>query len=410
MEYIDERYKFALRKGFVLNQRYIIQEIIGMGGFGITYKGYDIYNKMDCAIKELFMYDITVRLEDGKTVAANEGREGIFAHGIMRFMEEAEILNEISGTRYIVNITDYFKENNTAYFVMEYIDSPTLKSFVSQRGGALPFEQAKEIISKVGSALDYIYKKYSIFHRDLSPDNIMVCRDGNPKIIDFGNAKTHIRTEGQNHSIVLKPGFAPPEQYTGTNQGPWTDVYSLAVIFYFIASGRRVPNAGDRLAGEAYIPLCEIVSECPKKLSDDIDKALKLNPKERMSTMEEFVSAIRDKPENHGNENNKFPVLTICRDGQAVERWRLPVNAEVIVGRNSSMNHIGVGTNPMLSKQHCVIRYDGNKNAFTVIDISTNGTMIQGVYMKKKKEYELRPGETIWLGKQICELRLEVMQ
>lgn len=400
----------ALKKEHMLNNRYIIQDVIGVGGFGITYRGYDIYNKAIYAIKELFINDTVMRGQDGIAVIPYENKRNIFEHGVKRFMEEASILHKLNGTQNVVRITDYFKENNTAYFVMEYIEGNTLRGMMSEYGGVIPYDVAVGIISKIGKTLAYINKKYFIFHRDLSPENILIDKKGEPVIIDFGNAKNYMRNEGNSLSIVLKPGFAPPEQYTGKDQGPWTDVYSLAGIFYYITSGERVPPATERVMGVTYEALLSKVSQCPSEVSEIIDKGLAINPKDRIQDTGQLVSVF-DKPALKYEEekaHEESPYIGVMMGGKTVERWRLPIDASIIVGRDESQSNIVIPESTQISKQHVVVSYTGKEHAFEIVDISMNGVYVNKTRLQKGMSYKLSAGTQLILGKDICRLDLGV--
>lgn len=399
-----DRYPFALRRGTFLNERYLIEGVLGVGGFGITYKALDLHNNRICAIKELFIRDVVTRTSNGTNVIALAGYEPVFEHGITRFMDEAIILNQLNGMPNVVTITDYFQGNQTAYFVMEYIKGVSLYDMVAKSGGRLPFEEAKQIVGKVANTLERIYQEYSLFHRDISPDNIMIDENGEPQIIDFGTAKIYIRDVGQVHSIVLKPGFAPIEQYTGKDQGPWTDVYALAGVFYYIASGKRIPTSPDRLLGSEYTPLYELVSICPKEISDRLDECLKLNPKERVQSMKDFVTVMCISEKIEGA---KARISVKYNEGDG-EIWYIPEETDVMVGRMGDMSNIGVSDSAQISSQHCIVRYLPRCQQFQITDISTNGTYYNGTRMQKNKVYHLNPGSLVVLGDRVCAIELGV--
>lgn len=399
----------ALKVETVLNQRYVIRSVIGIGGFGITYQVYDIYNKQVYALKELFINDTVIRGDDGKTVIPYENKRKIFEHGVERFLEESSILHELNGVSNVVGITDYFQENNTAYFVMEYIQGKTLKGVMAQYGGRIPIPKAVDIIFKVGETLKIINQKYHIFHRDLSPENILIRENGEPVIIDFGNAKNYMRNEGNSMSIVLKPGFAPPEQYTGKDQGPWTDVYSLAGILYYIISGTKVSPSTERIMGATYEPLCEKVPECTASISNAIDRALVLNPKERIQDTGSFVESFTSiKQEKKKQKTEGFPSVTVIEYGKKKDVWRLPVGVDLIVGREGGSSNIAVSSSNQISKQHMIVSYSKNDALFHIMDISTNGIYLNGVRLKKGQQYTVESGQSLVLGNKICTLQLGI--
>ena len=239
-----------LNEGTMLAGRYNIEKVIGAGGFGTTYKAYDKNEKRLCAIKEFMPKGIVIRLDDGKTIVpVSSSKNQLFEHGKDRFLEEAEILQRLNKVRAVVSVYDFFQENGTCYFVMEFLEGVTLGSLTKQKGGKLPYNIVANVVEKVGKALIQVHN-YNIFHRDISPDNIFVTTQGEIKLIDFGNAKNLIRNDGENLSVVLKPGFAPPEQYSSSGkQGTFTDVYSLASIS---------PEKATQMCQRIYLELCAL--------------------------------------------------------------------------------------------------------------------------------------------------------
>lgn len=392
--------------------RYIITEIIGAGGFGITYKAYDIFNQMDCAIKELFINNIVFRVPDSGNVVPLDGRSArIFEHSIGRFMDEAETLKSINGMPNVVRITDYFRENGTAYFAMQYIDGPTIVQAMSERNGRFDLYEAVGMIVKVGEQLDSIHKRLHILHRDISPENIMLDNGTEPKLIDFGNAKNYMRTAEDGYSIILKPGFAPVEQFTKNGQGPWTDVYSLAAVFYYMSAGVKVPPAMDRLNGKQYEYLSDVIPECTEEISAAVSEALALKPDDRTQTVKEFTDVLKKYLNESINISHKrehesksvaalgsMPLLVISEYGVETGTWAMPPDSKVILGRDRNYSNIIAGENcNSMSKQHCIISFDSYEGVFIVKDISTNGTFVKGSRLEKNKEYRFFPGEKISL-------------
>ena len=387
----------TLPKGTVLKNAYVIERVIGSGGFGITYLVSRMDNGKKYAVKELFVNGIFNRNPDCLTVTADEDKLHIYDHSIKRFMEEAEIIKALNHEKNVVKITDYFYENNTAYYVMEYLDGITVKQYMRENE-KFDFQIACEIVLKTGEALSRIHEKYSYFHRDISPENIILVKNKEPVLLDFGTAKSYIRDKNQIHSIVLKPGFAPPEQYTGKNQGPWTDVYSLAGTFYYMATGIKIPTAPDRLMDKTYEPLFHLVPECSEQLSKAVDRALILDEKKRTGSMKSFLQAFKAQPNIKGH-----PVLVIND-----EVWRIPPGVMLIVGRNGGMNNIGAGDEKRISSQHMLVAYNETDGTFFITDISTTGVFLEGKRLSKEVQYNVPSDTVLILGDELCRIRLEV--
>ena len=253
---------YALGKGTYLSNRYRIDEIIGQGGFGITYVAYDEAEGKKCAVKEYFPRDSAVRLSNGKEVkTVSDEKIEIFNHGLTRFMEEADVLWKLQGVESVVSVYDRFKYVN-------------------------------KILFDVGTALIQVHA-LNIFHRDIKPDNIMVDSTGVIKLIDFGNAKNIKRQSGNEQlSVMLTPGFAPFEQYSSkSEQGTFTDVYSLAATVYYLLTGKMLLNPNERLLSSEDIVLND--EDIPEYVTDALYKALRVNYKERTQTIYEFLSDMR---------------------------------------------------------------------------------------------------------------------
>ena len=178
-----------LKSQLCLNGKYIIQHTLGVGGFGITYVAYDMEAKRNCAVKELFPQGIVTRTMDGMNVAVvSTDKQETFEHSKERFLEEAEILQSLNPVKEVVSVYDFFMENGTCYFVMEYLEGVTLRKLVKMSGNGLPYDVVMDTVRKLGHALVIVHQ-HNFFHRDISPDNIIVTGNGEVKLIDNGNAK-----------------------------------------------------------------------------------------------------------------------------------------------------------------------------------------------------------------------------
>ena len=264
--------------------------------------------------------------------------------------------------------------------------------------------------------------------------------DGSVKIIDFGSAKMLAISENQQFSIVLKPGFAPPEQYSGKmNQGSFTDVYALAGTFYYAASGKKLPAAPNRLMGEKYQPLEQLVSKCNLKISQTVDKALVLSPQYRTQTMAEFVAGLSGKEPPQGNRNaavsarmqqsvqrnavparrsvnvpverrapEKIPpvwLLVSCGVG-AGNLYPLAAGKWIAVGRSREKSQIVINGHREISGLHFILFYDAGKRCFYIIDKSVNGLYYQNRRLEKEKKYRIQPDTELGIGSMRCKVIL----
>ncbi len=226
-----------LKPGSVLLGKYIVGKVIGKGGFGVTYVAYDVTANKKAAIKEFFPYGVALRAPGTATVSvASMDNAEAFKMGAERFYNEAKLVSKFNGNPNIVGVHEFFYENDTVYFAMEYLKGHTLKEHIQEHGVLTP-AQALFIFQNVSNALMAAHS-LNVLHRDISPDNIILCDNGDVKLIDFGAARQVVAEHSQSFSVILKPGFAPLEQYQKKgNQGPWTDIYSLGMTVYHALTG-----------------------------------------------------------------------------------------------------------------------------------------------------------------------------
>jgi serine/threonine protein kinase len=273
--------------------RYYIGRALGQGGFGITYLGWDNAQSTRVAIKEYFPLSLVTRSPGDQSVSfAGEEARADFDYGLVRFMDEARVLASLSSASGIVAILDVFQENSLAYMVMEYLDGKDLKRVLSESGGRIPHESALNIALHIIDALRDVHAQ-GLMHRDVSPDNIFIGKDGSVKLIDFGAARFAFGTQNKSLSVVLKPSYAPVEQYqTRGNQGPWTDIYALGATLYRCVTGRLPPESLSRLESDKLMPPSELGIVIPLSMEAAIHKALAVKPKDRFQSMQEFRDAI----------------------------------------------------------------------------------------------------------------------
>lgn len=266
-------------------------------------------------------------------------------------------------------------------------------------------------------------------------------------LIDFGSAKHICQQKDQNFSVVLKPGFAPIEQYSRKGaQGPYTDVYALAGTLYYMLTGIMVPSATDRVNGSKhYEPACEVCPDIPKSLSDTIDRALKVDYRQRLQTADEFargITAYRHELGAAGNSAREAsaaaettgagkqdldetrlyseaklnlekmssdiiarkpkPYVEIANSEFSGKRWVIPLQTELIVGRSSAVSNIVVPSFAAVSKEHCHIMFDEKEDCFFVYDMSNNGTTTEQKICPKGQWVPIRNQHFIILAAVCC--------
>jgi len=284
---------FHLPPGTILENKYLIGRVLGQGGFGITYIAWDINLKIKLAIKEYFPQELASRGIGESHISAYTGsKSDQYQYGLSKFLQEAQTLAQFDGHPNIVSVRDYFQANGTAYLVMSYVDGVTLKNYLAQSGGKLPVKQATGIIMPVLDALKEVHS-VNIMHRDISPDNIYINRRGQVILLDFGAARQAISEHGRSLSIILKPGYAPEEQYrTRGEQGPWTDIYAVAATYYHIITGVQPPEALERLVEDELITPSALKADLSPEEEQALLKALAVRAGDRFQNVAEFQEAL----------------------------------------------------------------------------------------------------------------------
>lgn len=284
---------YHMDPGAVIHNRYLVGRVIGSGGFGITYLGYDLTLQKKVAIKEYFPVEFATRMQNQTMVTVFSGeKEEQFVTGMKKSLDEARRLAEFQQTPGITQVFDFFEENNTAYIVMEFLEGETLKEKL-KRDGVMTVEEALPIVFAVLGALRTVHVK-DIIHRDIAPDNIYLLKGGEVKLLDFGASRQVTGTHSKSLTVILKPGYAPVEQYqSGGDQGPWTDVYALAATFYKMITGKRPPDSTERWKTDTLKEPSKLGVKINKNIENALMNALHVRMEDRTKSAAEFEAALQ---------------------------------------------------------------------------------------------------------------------
>lgn len=296
--------EYLITPGTILLDRYLIGNAVGSGGFGNVYKALD--KKLDTvvAIKEYYPQGIVNRIpgtQEVILVSARDRKE--FEYGKSRLLQEARNIAKFSTHKNIVDVFEFFEANNTSYMVMEFLHGLPLNKYLKASGGKLEPEVAVYIVSAICDALTPLHKA-GIIHRDISPDNIYVCDNKIITLFDFGTAEF---PDGKNEiPVIVKPGFAPPEQYeTENRQGFWTDIYALGAMLYLLLTGEKPIASTDRKPIDELLAPSTIDTGISETLSDSVMRAMAIDINLRFQNIVEFQKAIQGEIKVNSVEKEK---------------------------------------------------------------------------------------------------------
>ena len=286
---MEENSVHLLKNGRTLGSRYVIEGVLGEGGFGITYRGHDKTLDVEVAIKEYYPQGFVTRnttYSEELTVSQSKYTE-MFQKGKEKFLSEARTLARFNRQEGVVSVTDFFETNNTAYIVMEFLDGITLKQYIDTQGLLTPAE-ILDLMAPLMEALDEVHN-VGLIHRDISPDNIMLLENGGVKLMDFGAARAYTEFGEKSLSIVLKHGYAPEEQYrTHGVQGPWTDIYALCATIYKCITGKTPPDAIQRVMDDTLQLPSDFGVVLPASMEMALIKGMSISPQQRYQDIKVF--------------------------------------------------------------------------------------------------------------------------
>ena len=304
-------YLHALPSGYRIEE-YELVRVLGSGGFGITYLGYDHHLDKAVAIKEYLPNDLAVRTENHSVLPKSTQDKADYEWGLERFLSEAQTLARFDH-RHIIKIHRFFRAHGTGYIVMEYAEGETL-SDVLQRKGTLTESELKAVLFPVLDGLEVVHEA-DFLHRDIKPGNIVIRDDGSPVLIDFGSARQAVAGKSRSVTAIVTPGYAPIEQYSSKGrQGPWTDIYGLGAVCYRCLTGERPDDATERLRED---PLVPAIQRCESKASaallNAIDRALRVDEGERPQSVAAWRQALSGEAEASAYSRKKGTVKSTTR-------------------------------------------------------------------------------------------------
>ena len=290
----DTHHRLALPQGTRI-QDFEFHRVLGQGGFGITYLGWNIALDIPVAIKEYLPSDLATREYDLSVVPQSSQAASDFEWGLDRFIDEARILARFHHPN-IVRVHHFFQAHSTAYIVMEYAEGETLSAFLERRG-TLTEAELKAILYPILDGLEVVHAA-DFLHRDIKPGNIIIRdEDNSPVLLDFGSARQAIGTRSRSVTSIITPGYAPIEQYSSRgDQGPWTDIYALGGVCYRALTGEVPDDATDRMRNDPLIPVSErCVGQASAGFLSAIDWALQVDEADRPQSIATWCPALEGK-------------------------------------------------------------------------------------------------------------------
>jgi serine/threonine protein kinase len=316
---------YLLDPGYILNNRYIIGVLLGAGGFGATYVAWDAVLNKKVAVKEYFPSEFATRIMGTTEVCAYDGEKSYqYEAGLASFIGEAKRLAKFNSQANIVHIYDSFEANSTAYIIMDYVEGKTLKELLKERG-PLPYEEVVKYAILILNALQNVHNE-GIIHRDIAPDNIKINGD-DAVLLDFGAARNATTHNSKSLSVIVKPGYAPQEQYISRgDQGPWTDVYAMGAVMYHLITGKLPPESIERVVKDEIKTPTQLGFNIPEPIENAIMNSLNVKPEHRIQTAKEFADAL-----SGAVEMERIVVKTNDDNGKLSKKAKIIISCVAVV-------------------------------------------------------------------------------
>lgn len=323
-----ENLPHQLPVGTILDGQFLVGKVLGQGGFGITYLGLDTHLNRKVAIKEYFPSGLVGRESSYTQMVSCTTDTANFVRGRERFLSEARALAKLSEVVEIAQVHSFFESNSTAYIIMEFVEGITLQQYVQGRGGRLPPDEVISILKHLIPALAKIHQA-GVIHRDISPDNIMLQKNGTLKLLDFGTAREMDGgAAAQSTQSVVKHGFAPIEQYQSQGAlGPWTDEYALCATAYYCMTGQIPPEAPERVLDDVQVDFGTI-SGLPEHQARVLSKGMSINANQRYPDLPSLSNALWTDDSREEKAQNPLPAAD---NQQSSKRKLLWLPAVVVI-------------------------------------------------------------------------------
>lgn len=309
-----------------------IEQVLGVGGFGIVYLAVQQATGRHVAIKEFFPSAMLERVGSYAVKLKSGDDESLFATGMRSFVNEATILSSLNHPG-LVQVLHFWEENGTAYMAMPYYEGVPLSRHIAQQQSPSGAELIQLLFNGLLPTLEYLHDK-QIFHRDISPDNIVILKTGQPLLLDFGAAR-RIMDKSESVTVILKSGYAPIEQYDETGeQGAWTDIYAFSALLYKVVTGHAPQASATRVYNDTMMLLANdpfFTAVYPVDVLRAIDAGLAVRPEHRPQSVAAWRKVLNGTAEqqpyiaNSGSHsrNDSEPAIVVSRTPVASSKWRM---------------------------------------------------------------------------------------
>ncbi len=366
-----QQHRLALPQGTRIRD-FEFHQVLGSGGFGITYLGLNINLDIPVAIKEYLPADLATREQDLSVVPQTAQAASDFQWGLERFLDEARTLARFRHPN-IVGVHHFFEAHSTAYIVMDHVKGEDLSAYLTRKG-TLSEDELKGILYPLLDGLEEVHRA-DFLHRDIKPGNIVLRdSDGSPVLLDFGAARQAIGAKSRSITSIVTPGYAPIEQYSSRgDQGPWTDLYALGGVCYRALTGQVPDDAMDRIRDDPLIPVSQ---RCAGQVSGDflsaIDKALSVDERNRpqnIGNWREELEAEADSQQERRQEEEKQGA-----DSEIVDTVPMPPPIEQLVRTQSAAKVKDADRLNTWFKLHCICFV--STLVFSIMWVSTNNARL----------------------------------